>query len=277
VVKVTTCGCSNLSFEVGELRPYVVKVLRANGRVIGTGFFCHPEGFVLTCRHVIDPLLNLNRGYILWRRIRCFFAGSKEEHVAAPPRSRSDSSRTDRVRLAWGKEQLEARFRADISPERSDLAVLEVLSQPPSGQKEYPFLPLDIAWRVRPGHRLESFGFPQGKQWSGEGISVGGNLVGMSRTQVKEVRAFEEVWVYTLEGFNMDNVESGFSGAPVLDRDIHKVVGLMVAKDRAHQAFLVPLTPIFQCWKDLRDVHDVRAAVRRDLRETAKAELNARL
>src|SRR6202030_4114732 len=127
--------------------------------------------------------------------------------------------------------------------DHSDLAVLEVISQPPSGKKDYPFLPLDIFWRVKSKDRLESFGFPQGKKWSEEGISAGGTLGGLTRTQLQEVRGLEDVWVYTFEGFNMQNVDGGFSGAPVLDRNTHKVVGLMVAKDRPHQAFLAPLTP----------------------------------
>jgi HEAT repeat protein len=260
---------SAISFEVGELRPYVVKVLRPNGRVSGTGFFCHPKGFVLTSRHVVNPILKKGRGLGgFWQWIG-HFTGFK--------RKPSDKPALDKLCLAWGTARLEARFREELSPEKSDLAVLEVLNLPPSGMSDYPFLPLDISRRLQVGHRLESFGFPQGKEWSAQGIPVGGSLGGKDLTQLEGVGGLDDVWVFPLEGFNMDVVHGGFSGAPVLDRAIHKVVGLMVAKDRPHQAFLAPLVPIVELWEELRDIHDVRAAIRRTLRQKAEQELVSRL
>src|SRR5512139_277848 len=37
---------------------YLVKVLLPDGKTVnGTGFFCTPEGHILTCHHVISPWL----------------------------------------------------------------------------------------------------------------------------------------------------------------------------------------------------------------------------
>jgi hypothetical protein len=237
-------GAQGISREVLELRPYVVKVLWPGGAVNGTGFFCHPEGFVLTCRHVVDQMVE---------------------------------SGGDVVELAWGSVRLKARFRADRSPGQSDLAVLETLVPPSMGWEAYPFLPLDVHERLRPEHRLESFGFPQGAAWSMDGISVHGTLGGSDPTRLEGVKGLQDVWVQPLQGFALGNVQGGFSGAPVLDPDIHKVVGIMVANERESQAFLAPLKPLFEYWKNLRDFHDVRVAIRENLRTEAEGKLKDKL
>ena len=41
-----------------DLRPYLVKILWSDKETINsTGFFCHPDGYILTCYHVIEPYL----------------------------------------------------------------------------------------------------------------------------------------------------------------------------------------------------------------------------
>ena len=52
---------------LGDLRPYVVQVLNPLGGVEGTGFLCHPDGYVLTCWHVIEPWkqAGLEKGLVL--------------------------------------------------------------------------------------------------------------------------------------------------------------------------------------------------------------------
>jgi HEAT repeat protein len=263
----------NLSFEVGELSPYVVKVLKSDGRVSGTGFFCHPSGFVLTCRHVVNPVLNARWPRNIWSCLEHFLS---RRRGAAPKRFPEE-----KIQLAFGEERLESRLRVDLSPEKSDLAVLEVLNSSQFDHRAniYPFLPLDVSRRLRVDDPLECFGFPQGKVWSANGIPIKGTLVGMTPTKLDRVKDLERVTVYPLEGFNMDNVQGGFSGAPVLNRNTNKVVGLIVAKhpDQPNEAFLVPVMPVIEFWKELRDFHDVRAAIRQDLRAAAKKELNAAL
>jgi len=47
-------------FIYEELSPAIVAILTGNGEVIGTGFFVTSEGYMLTCYHVIRPLLMRN-------------------------------------------------------------------------------------------------------------------------------------------------------------------------------------------------------------------------
>jgi hypothetical protein len=84
-------GVHSTSFEIDELRSYAVKILRADGRVGGTGFFCRPDGLVLTCRHVVESV--------------------------------GKNGPNGEIDLIWHTSPLRARFRADLTPDKSDLAV----------------------------------------------------------------------------------------------------------------------------------------------------------
>ena len=237
-------GAQSLSREIPGLRPYVLKVLWPSGEVNGTGFICHPKGFILTCRHVVDELF---------------------ENGVQP----------NAVDLAWGEMRLGAEFRPDLSPEQSDLAVLKLLSPPRLGDRD--ILPLDVFWRVKPGHRLASFGYPQGQEWSEAGLGLEASLGALDSTELRKTARLAGVELYPLQGFNLDNVEGGFSGAPVLDCDTHKVIGLVSAKHKEHQAFVVPLAKLFTVWPDLQYFHDIYRRIRERFAEEAREKLRQHL
>jgi HEAT repeat protein len=243
---------TGISREIRRLQPYTVKLLWPGTEMVaGTGFFCHPEGFVLTARHVVDKILK---------------EGDSEDEInlgwdGRPP---------------WCKEKnLKAWFNRDRSPEQSDLAVLKVSL--PLETTEYPFLPLDVFWRVSPARSLVSFGYPQGASWSAAGISIDCSLVGLDSTRLTNEPDLEGIELYALQGFVLSNVEGGFSGAPVLDCFTQKVIGLISAKSTPHQAFLAPLKPLYKLWKELRDFCDVCLAIRRSESEKAKREVDIKL
>jgi len=51
-----------MSVGIGDLEQYVLKILQPERRETnGTGFFCHPDGYILTCYHVIEPHLKAGR------------------------------------------------------------------------------------------------------------------------------------------------------------------------------------------------------------------------
>ncbi len=48
--------------SIGNLEQYVQKILQPDKEEInGTGFFCHPGGYILTCYHVIEPHLKAGK------------------------------------------------------------------------------------------------------------------------------------------------------------------------------------------------------------------------
>jgi len=51
-----------MKIDLGDLRPYTIRILFPNtDQTIGTGFYIHPDGYILTCHHVIKKSY-LDRG-----------------------------------------------------------------------------------------------------------------------------------------------------------------------------------------------------------------------
>jgi hypothetical protein len=118
--------------------------------------------------------------------------------------------------------------------------------------------------------KLRSFGYPEG-QFGQSGIPIVGELGGLEPTRVGGVE------VFPIAGLNLDNVDGGYSGAPVVNEATQKVIGLVHAKHHDTQAFIVPLAPLFAAWPELDALHDVFERIRRGLGEEAKAKLAEKL
>src|SRR5262245_53630260 len=133
--------------SLGDLRPYLVKILALDeNEVNGTGFLCHPDGYVLTCRHVIE------------HHLRC---GSAQ------------------VSLLYGEERQQALIRDDLSCVEADIAVLVL----PQKSASWPYLPLDTHWRVKLKDDLTSFGYPKGAFATG-GVPIRGQVGGLTPTPI---------------------------------------------------------------------------------------------
>jgi HEAT repeat protein len=219
--------------QLGDLRPYIVQVLHPLGMVEGTGFLCHPDGFVLTCWHVLES----------WRQI----------------------NKTEGEVQFQGKPTA-ATWVTERSDEAADLAVLK-LTKPEV--REVPYLPLDVHWRVDAADSLDSFGYPEGQ--FAEGIGIAPKLQSLTPTKLNGLE------VFPLMGFNLDDIDSGYSGAPVINAATQKVIGLVRAKHQETQAFMVPLAPLFARWPELRAFHDVFEHIRQRLGEHAQAKLAEKL
>ncbi len=223
--------------KIGELHPYLVQVLNPSGTVEGTGFLCHHDGFVLTCWHVMEP----------WRK---------------------ESTTKGTVRYA-GK-LVSADWLLERSDQAADLAVLKL--EIPDDQ-EILSLPLDVYevhQRTELTDPLESVGYPVG-QFQESGIATTAHLQGKSPTKVNGLT------MYPVTGFYVGNINHGYSGAPFFNRTTHKVVGMVHAKQHDKQAFLIPLTPIFTRWPELRTFHDVFEHIRQRLGQRAQSRLDERL
>ncbi|WP_306534708.1 HEAT repeat domain-containing protein [Geobacter sp.] len=223
--------------EIGDLRHYLVQVLNPAGEVEGTGFLCHPEGYVLTCWHVIAQ----------WLKVGC-----------------------ETGEVFYQGNCITADLCLDRSIKQADLAVLKLHRLQSGEGSPWPHLPLDVNWRVQLGDELHSFGYPAG-QFDGSGIGFKGSMGALTPTPIKGLEA------YPITGLNLKNVNGGYSGAPVVDQRLQKVIGLVYAKHRATQAFIVPLRPLFDVWPELRSAHDVFEQIRRRLGEEAQAKLEEKM
>ena len=221
-----------------DLRPHLIQVLDAlGGGVEGTGFLAHPDGFALTCWHVVKD----------W------------------------SGRGCRGEVLWDGKRVSAELLLDRSVEAADLAVLKLTcSTAVQGGREWPFLHLDGHWRIRMQDVLRSFGFPQGR-FDKSGIETSGQIVGRERISVNGIE------MLPITGHILDNIDLGYSGAPVVNDRTEKVVGLVHAKQHERQAFIVPLAPLFAAWPELHAFHDVFEQIRRKLGEQAQTALGEKL
>jgi HEAT repeat protein len=220
---------------LGDLHPYLIQVLNPLGEVEGTSFVCHPDGYALTCWHVVES----------WHET----SGEKGKVV-------------------YRRDRIDAELIVERSDRAADLAVLRLI-RPDAHQASspWPYLPLEVDWeRVQISDQLQSFGYPKG-QFSEEGISIAAKIQSLTLTHVGGVE------VFPLAGFNMDNIDGGYSGAPIVDESTQKVIGLIHAKHHQTQAFIVRLAPLFTLWPDLRALHDVFERIRRRLAEAAQAKL----
>ena len=136
------------------------------------------------------------------------------------------------------------------------------------------WLPLDVHMRRHLGSQVISFGYPKGC-FVQRGIDIKGNVGTPTTIHDSDVGDIE---VLSLEGLRLENVNGGYSGAPVFDCRTQKVIGHVYAKCDPMQAFCVPIDRICQTWPaDLLRVHDVYKHIREHLGIEARVELEKRL
>jgi len=213
-----------------DLSPYLVKILLPNKETInGTGFFCHPEGYILTCYHVIEPHLNKNEVSIIYKDIRCQAKISKEYCLKKP-----------------------------------DIAILK----PTEGLASVSYLPLDVHERWSIDDRIYSFGYPKG-YFQELGVSINGAIGGPT--------TIDSTNIIKITGLDLEEVNPGYSGAPILHLRTNKVIGLMNARYKPHQAFFVPLKELLKCWPEIKDFHDVFKKIKLELAKEAEEKLKEKL
>ena len=197
------------------LEASLVRILTANGQVVGAGFLVG-EREVLTCAHVVAGALNL--------------ADDTPEKPQALvsldfPRVAPGQLLTARV-LLWRPP------RADGG---DDLAGLELEGDPPSGAQPAPLAQVEDLWE----HSFRAFGFPRGQD---TGVWATGRLLGRQVTNWVQIEDVKET------GFA---VEPGFSGTPVWDSQVDAVVGMIVAAEKRTNlktAFAIPVDVLAGSW-----------------------------
>lgn len=208
---------------------FTVRVLSPQMDLKGTGFWCHPFGYIITCFHVIKEYI-------------------EEESVV----------------IEWLGESLSARICNDLSVPEKEIAILQVTSFPSS----IPVLPLDVNKRWAVNDPVLSHGFPEGS-YGTKGVSVSGTL-----GQFTEIESIQAIQLISLAG---ENITYGFSGSPVWDQRLQRVIGMVCFRASFVQAFAVPLGPLFDIWPELEDFHDVFKAIRSHLLQQFRTKLHEKL
>ncbi len=199
----------------------LVRIRTKAGSVAGAGFLVGKR-HVLTCAHVVAQALDLPKNAI----------DQPSSTVSLDfPQLASHTMFTAEV-VYWYPEQGDG---------RGDIAGLKLLDKPPVGAEAIHFAPADQIW----GHPYCAFGFPTGQD---DGVWSEGRLLERQGTN----------WIQLVDdkipGFA---IIRGFSGAPVWDRQLQGVVGMIVTfieQPGLKVAFAIPYDVLIEEWQELRDV-----------------------
>lgn len=239
-----------MNFDSKNLQNYSVKILHPDGNsIIGTGFFFHPEGYVLTCHHVIDT----------------FYSEQEKVH----------SEGNIQIVCGTDSRKNETIFLSDLSSKNLDIAVLKIKddSIPP---KKFPYLPLEIhnaRWKTTL-EKITSFGYPSG-QFSELGIQATGEISGSAK--------HNNTLVYQIGGFSISEINQGFSGGPVICLRTGKVIGLVHAiyPGGANLAYFVPTSDIVvhweKSWIQIIEFHDVFKRIQKEIQRESYIFLQEKL
>ena len=133
-----------MSVDMRDIEQYLLKILQPEKEEInGTGFFCHPDGYILTCYHVIENHLN--------------------------------AGKTD-VNVIYQGERHRAKICKEYCIKDADIAVLKLFEPLPSLK----YLPLDVhdLWGIK--DEIYGFGYPIG-YFKESGIGINGSVGGPTR------------------------------------------------------------------------------------------------
>jgi Trypsin-like peptidase domain len=174
-----------------DLKSGIVRILWPDGSTAGTGFLVRDSGLIVTCSHVIQHHEQQEKK-------------QRPNQVTIVFRA-SGNSRTAQIIAEWWSG-----YNAE------DVAFLQVVGNLPEGTKPLPLS--NSKWSKE--HRFETFGFPDSNPEGGEegtGDIFGSTDIrrgtGGSLRPVLQIGSWE--------------VTQGFSGAPVWDTHMSRVIGMV--------------------------------------------------
>ena len=216
----------DLSVTGRHVAAAVAQILDSSGEVAGAGFLV-ADTIVVTCAHVVSA---------------AGFGPGGTVSLAFPQASG--------VPRAQGQVLVEP-WRA---PAAEDVAVIR-LAQGPAGVAP---LPLGSAGGCR-GHRVRSFGYPsQAPSGGHHGYGTAGHLLAPGSADSEESGAL-------LQLTDANDLTTGFSGAPVIDEQTGRVIGMVtaIAAPDAHVkglgiAYATPTEVLRDVWPQLAVREDAR-------------------
>ncbi|MER6031920.1 trypsin-like peptidase domain-containing protein [Streptomyces sp. NPDC001851] len=224
----------------------VVRILDASGRPAGAGFLTGEQD-VVTCAHVVASVSGPGDPVV---------PGSAPDAEAHGERGRPPEGRVvldfpltapghlvQATVVAWVPVQADG---------TGDIAVLRLVDPPPSGAAQARL----VEDGAEAGLRVRTVGFPEDND---AGAHSAGVLRGLQATGWYQ---------YDTDPASQFAVQRGFSGAPVWDRGLGGVVGMVVSTDTApdrRTAYVIPTAALCAAWPPLRQAAKARSPFR-DLR-----------
>jgi len=238
-------------FNINFFQQNTVKILHPsdNKLAIGTGFFFHQDGYILTCYHVIEPFL----------------------------KGQNSINSNDEFSVLCNNcdEKIETLYFHDYSLKESDIAVLKI-KENSTKSKKFSYFPLEIhndRWTAEL-EKITCFGYPKGN-YSESGIQVSCEISGSTK--------IDNIGVFQIAGFSVKEVDRGFSGSPVICTRTHKVIGLikMIYNGRDYRAFFVSITDLIKKWEkswiEIIEFHDVYSKIRKKIQLDSDQSLQQKL
>ena len=173
-----------------DLTAGIVRILGPDGTTSGTGFVVTEGGLIATCSHVIQSQDSQLRGEKRPNKVKVVFQATGEEREA-------------RVQPGWWRAASE-----------EDVAILKLDGDLPP---EIQALPLGSSGGAG-GHKFKTYGFPDARSENGLwGYGVIGDLLP------------DGAGCFWLQLTGATEISFGFSGAPVLDKQKRRIVGMVTA------------------------------------------------
>lgn len=181
---------------------------------VGAGMLCN-DSYIVTCAHVVDPRESKPTGPVF---VEFQFANRHDPIPAVV------------VDGGWHPESQNG---------SGDVAVLKLQGPlPPEAQKA----PLSDSKRVT-DHTFRAYGYPRGHE--SDGVWSRGSIVGSAKVE----------WLQLEANSNLGHsLQEGFSGAPIWDDRLDRVVGIVVTRDKdkdTRTGFGIPVAVIRQYWPGL--------------------------
>ncbi|AUT00700.1 peptidase S1 [Nostoc sp. CENA543] len=208
---------------IQSLRSAIARIFHTHGAVVGVGFLVSGRSgnYMMTCAHVVAAALSL-----------------PEDTVTVP----RDDIYLDFPLIAPGEKfPAQVIFWREVGNVSAceDVAGLQIKAQLPPGSQAIKLIPTDNMW----GHNFRTFGFPQGHNDGVWGTGLLRDSQGKGWVQIEDSK---------VTGYR---VELGFSGAPVWDENLGRVVGMVVAAEKKRvdikTAFMIPAEILMQAWDEL--------------------------
>lgn len=198
--------------------------------ILGSGFCIHPEGVIVTCKHVLDGFIDPEN-----RQPHVMFY-----HTKIPGQSQLYLNILPVLESISGLKNL-------VSEETFDLAVLKIAAPSEGYKGGYPILPIAPYEDLYEMMDAVTCGFPLGDYLADE---VGTLTSSFSRAMISSIIPWPGVTRDKILGFQLDlRVASGNSGGPVFSLGSGQVFGVLKGgiEQRGTQllARAEPVYPVF--------------------------------